>query len=354
MRVALIKQVLDVFGPWSSMCWKDTDPKRLFDIWPGKAVLWEMTCLLKADWYIIPQQLETDYTHDAVLKSPGRAELVTKYTKNVMASSDIPFEEYDVVITFDPILDVPERSRTLFSYYMQEHWDRLYHQSLQKPIGHYDLFLAHMMDADQEITSLPQAISFPYLRAPEVVRSTFQVKEKEEVVWVDWRTLTTLAMTEQWDKAAEAAAKRLEEVIGLPLCYKGDFNENPYGIADPPLWGDAARYLEEMGRCKYYIGVGRYSGAGQSLCDAASLRCVCIGEQDKAYHRLVCHPTCLCEDMFDMPQKVRNVIASPDLQEEVLAWQDERLQHWFIEKPLAILERAIKLKRGHHEKAIDS
>lgn len=349
MRVALIKQVLDVFGPWSSVRWDETSPQYLFEIWPGKAVLWEMTCLLRADWYIIPQKLETDYTRDAVRKHPGRADLVTKYTRNVVTPSEIPFEEYDVVITFDPILDVPERSGTLFCYYMQEHWDRLYRQSLQRPIGNYDLFLAHMMDAEQGLISIPQAISFPYLRAPEVMRSTFQMEEKEEVVWIDWRTLTTLGMTEQWDKAAEAAAKRLEEVIGIPVRYKGDFNQNPYGITDPPLWRDAARYLQALGQCKYYVAVGRSSGAGQGLCDAASLGCICIGERDKVYHRMICHPACLCDDMLDLPKKVRSVVLSPHLQREVLAWQDERIREWFIREPLASLERAIDFKRKRVE-----
>ncbi len=344
MKVALLKQVLDVFGPWSSVRWVDTDPRHLFDRWPGKAVLWEMTCLLKADWYIIPQQLETDYTYDAVLKHPGRAELITKYTTNVVVPTHIPFEEYDVVITFDPILDVPECSRTVFAYYVQEHWDRLYSQSLRKQIGNYDLFLAHMMDAEQELSSLPQAISFPYVRAPDIMCSTFQV-DKEEAVWVDWRTLTTLGMTELWNEAAEAAAKRLEELIGFPVQYKGDFNQSSYGISDPPLWGDAARYLEAMARWKYYVAVGRSGGAGQGLCDAASLGCICIGEQDKVYHRMVCHHSCLCTDMVEMPMKIRKVISSPDLQEEVLQWQDQMLQDKFLTTSMALLKRAIEMKR---------
>lgn len=348
MRVALIKQILDVFGPWTSVHWDDTSsPLSLFKVWPGKATLWEMTCLLKADWYVIPQQLETDYIRDAVLKHSGRADLIAKYTSNVVHPSDIPFEDYDVVITFDPILSVPSGSRTVFAYYMQEHWDVLYRQSLVRPIGNYDLFLAHMMDSEEELISLPQAISFPYLRAPDVMRSTFKVEEKEEVAWIDWRTLTTLGMTEQWNEAAEAAARRLEAVLGLPLRYKGDFNRNPYGVSDPPLWGDAVHYLRDMGRCKYYIAIGRQSGAGQGLCDAGSLRCICFGEQDKIYHKLVCHPACLCADMVEMPKRVRSLISSSSLQKEVLIWQDNALKEYFLSKPLAMLQKAIEMKRNN-------
>ena len=314
-------------------------------MWPGKATLWEMTCLLGADWYVIPQAQETDYHRNLLTKHPRLREIVSKWVKNVVSPEEIPFDEYDVVITFDPILSTSDSSHTLLAYYLNEHWDRLYKQSLQRPIGNYDLFLAHMMDAETDVISLPQAISFPYLRAPDVVRSVFN-SEKEETVWVDWRTLTTLSLTERWSCEAEKAANRLQETLAIPVCYYGDFNQSPYGVFDPPKWGDAVHYLERLGRCKYYIAVGRASGAGQGLCDAASLSCICIGEQDKAFHSLVCHPACLCADMVEMPRRIRQVVSSLALQEEVLHWQDNMLREHFANRPLAVLEKAIAMRRG--------
>ena len=64
LKVAFIKQVLDVHGPWSTVLWKDTTPRQLLDVWPGKATFWEMTCCLQADWYVIPQQLSSDYARE--------------------------------------------------------------------------------------------------------------------------------------------------------------------------------------------------------------------------------------------------------------------------------------------------
>ncbi len=273
MRVAFIKQLYDVHGPWSTVLWKDTTPRGLFDVWPGKATFWEMTCCLKADWYVIPQQLSSDYTHEAVLGVPGRTEMVTRNTRAVVAPEQIPVDQYDLVITFDPIWDVPTDSTTLFAYFVVEHWDHLYSDALRHPHGRYDLFLAHMLDAPATITALPQALAFPYLRDPDSVRAVFAA-EKEESVWVDFRTLTTLGMAETygtWVATGHGAAKRLEETLRLPVRYKGTFNENLYGIADPPAWGDAARYFEAMVQCKYYVAVGTIAGAGQALCDAASL-----------------------------------------------------------------------------------
>jgi hypothetical protein len=193
------------------------------------------------------------------------------------------------------------------------------------------------------VSSIPQAISFPYLRAPEKTRSLFD-SEKEETIWVDWRTLTMLGMTDFWNSESEKAAERLHDLLKIPISYYGGFNKNPYGVTDPPKWGDAANYLKKVSRCKYYVSVGRFPGAGQGVCDAASLACICIGQRNKAYHQLVCHPECLCADMAEMPRKVQRVVSSPALQAEILGWQDEAIDKFFVKKPLEIFREAMDIK----------
>ena len=347
MRVAFIKQVLDVHGPWSTVRWNDAAPERLFDVWPGKATFWEMTCCLKADWYVIPQRLPTDYIQDVLRRIPNGTDKISRHVRNVVAPADIPIDQYDLVITFDPIWEPPADSETLFAYFVVEHWDRLYNESLRAPLGRYDLFLAHMMDAPKTLESLPQALAFPYLRDPDSVRRAFSA-EKEDAIWADFRTLTTLGMAETYDvwvSTGHAAAKRMEEVLHFPVRYKGSFNESPYGISDPPAWGDAARYFEAMGGCKYYVAVGTIAGAGQAICDAASLGCLCIGQQDKAFHRLICHPAALCASMIDFPRRFRAIAGSRDLQEEIREHQDGALREFFQRQPLELLDQAATLKR---------
>ncbi|MDQ2688497.1 MAG: hypothetical protein M3Y28_11600, partial [Armatimonadota bacterium] len=101
-------------------------------------------------------------------------------SRHVVREADVPFSDYDVVISIDPILDAAERPGTLMVYYMQEHWDSLYRVSLRRPERGYDLFLAHMMDGPARLRSLPQALSFPYLRSPDTVRSVFSAPPEEE------------------------------------------------------------------------------------------------------------------------------------------------------------------------------
>jgi hypothetical protein len=346
LKTALVKQVLDIFGSWAGVHWRDTSPRQLFDVWPSKAVYWELTCMLQADWYIVPQACHGDYTKVAIDTFPGRAEALRKYTKNVTPVESIPFDQYDLVISFDAILDVPKDHPALFTYFAQEHWDRLYIQSLQRPAGNYDLFLAHMLDSHSALSSLPQSISFPYLHDAALLRSTFPSKQ-HEVVWVEWRTLQTLAMkdsSDPWCPEAEDAAARLQDLLDLPVVYRGATYQQTYGFSDPPAWGDAAIYLQALADCKYFVSVGGRIGAGQGLGEAAAAGCICIGQADRSYHQLLCHPAALCADMAEMPRRLRAIVASPDLQAEILAWQDQNLLLHFRDRPLALLSEALQCK----------
>lgn len=346
MKVAVIKQLLDTFGPWSSIRWDETSPQDLFRIWPSRALHWEMTTLFEADWYVVPQQVHTDYTYDSVLKQSGKAEIVCKYTQRVVAPREIPFDAYDLIITNDPILDFPRGSRALFAYFVVEHWDRRYRASLRHPLRNADLFLAHMMDAPTSIEHLPQAISFPYVRDPQSMRALFAPAEREEAIWADWRTLAFLSTTNNDSlESTKRAAQRLEEALHLPVAFRA-FSMGLYHGEDPPHWGDAAEFLRELARQKYYLCLGRGSGAGQGLADAASLGCLCFGELDKPYHRLLCHPKALCTDLQELPKRVQRVRTSQDLQEEILAWQEKKLQQHFVDEPLSLLDAALARKRN--------
>lgn len=347
MRAALVKQVLDVFGAWATVKWKDTSPKKLFEVWPGKAAYWELTCMLEADWYVVEQSVSGHYVHDAILKYPGREDVVRKYTKNIVEVEEIPFEQYDLVITLDAILEISPGLRTTFAYFANESWDPLYKGSVRQPVQGYDVFLAHMLDSRDELVSLPQAISFPYPYSAALARSSFPA-QKEDAVWVDWRTLVTLAMgdeTEPWSEQADAAAGRLQAVLGMRIEHRGSYHKQVYAFSDPPTWGDSASYLQAIAGCRYYFGVGKVGGPGQSLPEAAALGCLCIGQADKPYHRLVCHPSCLCEGLLDMPRRWRALVGSRDLQAEVLEWQDQALRERFQEKPLRQLHKACEWKR---------
>src|ERR1700730_11743626 len=98
MKTALIKQAYDVFGPWSGSLWRDTSPQKILKVWPVKAVYWEITCILKADWYIVPPIVEGDYVRD-VVGHAGNTQIIEKYTTNIPPLDKIPLSDYDLIIT---------------------------------------------------------------------------------------------------------------------------------------------------------------------------------------------------------------------------------------------------------------
>jgi hypothetical protein len=346
LKTALIKQIYDVFGPWSGFLWKDMSPQKILSVWPVKAVYWELTCVLQADWYIIPPVVEGDYVRD-IVRHPGHTQLIEKYTTNILPLEKIPFSDYDLIITVDPMLTPSKDSRTVFAYYVQEHWDRLYRESMHQPRSGYDLFLDHMMDAPAPLDHLPQAVSFPYIHDPQFLRSQF-APPRQDVVWSDHRVLMTLAGRKPGELAfaeASAAKVRLERVLGIEIRCRAISHTKPWGVYDPPRWNDTADYFRELAECRYYIAVGDMAGAGQGLAEAAALGCLCIGQTDRAYHRLLCHPSCLVENIAEMPKRFRALKESSDLWPEVLAHQDANLIEYFLQCPLAVLTSAIEMKR---------
>lgn len=342
MKTALIKQAQELHGPWSSVLWQQTSPEKLLEIWPWKATYWEMTCLLEADWYVISENVPTFHNRRLFSEHPEFLKSL-EHVDNTVSIEEIPFDEYDLIITFDPVIRRVPHTKALMAYFLNEHNDPLYKQSQRKVVWGYDLFLAHMIDGPATLTGLPQAISFPYLRAPKVARAIFN-EEKEEAVWADWRTLTTLGMTDYLEDKSAAITQRLEEYLHVPVRHGSQLFTTFYGVHDKPRWGDPALFLQKLSRCKYYVGVGRAGGAGQGLCDAASLGLICFGEKNKVFHRLTCHPACLCEDMVELPIKVKKVLQSSDLQAEILDWQDRALREHFVERPREILVESIALK----------
>jgi len=346
LKTALIKQVYDVFGPWSGFLWKDMTPQKILNVWPVKAVYWELTCILQADWYIIPPIIEGDYVRD-IIRYPGHARLMEKHTTNVLPLEKIPLVDYDLVITFDPVLKSSKDSRTLFAYYVQEHWDSLYSESMRQPRTGYDLFLDHMMDAPARLERLPQAVSFPYLHDLQFLRSQFRLP-RQEVAWSDFRILMTLAGRKPGELApAEAASAkiRLERVLDIEIRCRSISLTSAWGVYDPPRWNDTSDYFRELAECRYYLAVGEMAGAGQALAEAAALGCLCIGQSDRIYHRLLCHPSCLCENIAEMPQRFRALRANPDLWREILAFQDAQLTEHFLKRPLNTLANAVEMKR---------
>lgn len=336
LKVAIIKQQYDLFGPWRNETWDAANPLSVLKKWPSRYLYFEMTHLLQADWYVLP------FCHDSKIvrqKIDAHQQLFDDHMEHVQRIGDIPVDDYDVVITLDPILRPPKNGRTLFAYYQNEHHHDEYRRSVKAPLPGYDLFLDHMMNAPDWAYDLPQAVAFPYLRHPFVSRTICPGKQGD-AIWFDKRFIMMLTHgNESCHRSGfEHTMASLEQRFGMRATFRNADYEN---IID---WGDPYDYMKEMSACRYYINLIA-CGAGQGLCDAASLGLVCFGSPQLPYHRLICHPICLCRDLAELEWKFSMVRGSTELQQEIIAWQDTALSDRMVSQPLRILRSAAERKR---------
>lgn len=339
MKTAFIKQQPDIFGPWKSVPFGDII--TLTDVWPGKASYFEFTLLMRADWYVIGPITTTEYTRNIVEKCPQFSDISKNYTQTV-SIENIPFYLYDLVVSFDPLPNITRPGKTLYAYFVHEHWDSAYLRSTKCPLYGYDLFLAHADTERSNLDTLPTSIFMPYPRDPDSIRKLYKV-ERKDIIYIDWRTITALQKQHIWTKTTSEIYEEVQKLFNIKSLSDWSFGSSFYGFADPPRWGDVNNYLINLLSSKYFISIGRESGAGQAVCDAASAGCICIGT-NRAYHKMICHPFCLCSNIEEASKVISTLQTSLDLQKEVLNHQDIHLRAHFVDYPLRMLKKAIGIK----------
>ena len=336
LKFAIVKQRYDLFGPWSSDKWDAADPLSVFRKWPSRYLYFEMTHLLQADWFVLPFCHDSKNVRQLLDRHQQTLDDNMEYIRSV---DDIPVDDYDVVISLDPILRPPRDSKTLYAYYQNEHHHSEYTHSLYAPLHGYDLFLDHMLKGPAWVYDLPQPVAFPYLRNPDIARKICN-GEHADSIWFDKRFIMMLSHgSETFHRGGfEDTISSLEKRLHVQVAFRHADYENVIG------WGDPHEYMRAMAACSYYVNLIA-CGAGQGLCDAASLGLICFGSPKLPYHKVICHPVCLCNDLSELEWKLTMVRGSSDLQQEIRSWQDAALSDVMVTQPLRILQSAVDMKR---------
>ena len=336
LKFAIVKQRYDLFGPWRSDKWDAADPLSVFRKWPSRYLYFEMTHLLQADWFVLPFCHDSKNVRQLLDRHQQTLDDNMEYIRSV---DDIPVDDYDVVISLDPILRPPRDSKTLYAYYQNEHHHSEYTHSLYAPLHGYDLFLDHMLKGPAWVYDLPQPVAFPYLRNPDIARKICN-GEQADSIWFDKRFIMMLSHgSETFHRGGfEDTISSLEKRLHVQVAFRHADYENVIG------WGDPHEYMRAMAACSYYVNLIA-CGAGQGLCDAASLGLICFGSPKLPYHKVICHPVCLCNDLSELEWKLAMVRGSSDLQQEIRSWQDAALSDVMVTQPLRILQAAVDMKR---------
>ena len=336
LKVAIVKQRYDVFGPWCSTKYELDQPFNVLKKWPSKYSYLEMTHLFQAEWLVLP------FCHDSKnvrQKIDFHQQTFDDNMECLPFITDMHLDDYDVVISLDPILRPPRGGKTLYAYFQNEHHHSEYSQSIRNPMPGYDLFLDHMMKTSSWVYDLPQPVAFPYPRDPFVVRKMC-IGKRTDSIWFDKRFVMLLTHgNEAFHRGGfESTIASLEKRFQSRVTFRHlDFE-------DMTRWGDPHDYMRDMAKSTYYVNLIA-CGAGQGLCDAASLGLICFGSAKLPYHKAICHPVCLCNDLSELEWKLSMVRSSPEMQQEIRSWQDTALSDMMVTQPLRILQAAVDIKR---------
>jgi len=196
-----------------------------------------------------------------------------------------------------------------------------------------------MLNGPGWVYDLPQPVAFPYLRNPFLARNICP-GDMSDSAWFDKRFIMMLTHgSETFHRGGfEDTISLLEMRMKIPVRFRHADYENIVG------WGDPHDYMREMAESSYYVNLIA-CGAGQGLCDAASLGLICFGSAKLPYHKVICHPVCLCNDLSEFEWKLQMVRASSDLQQEIRSWQDAALSDKMVTQPIRILQEAVEMKR---------
>jgi len=349
MRVCIVKHPYYLNFPWESA--RYSTPEQTLSLFKYGSQNISLIIGTKADvWVVEGMSVRPAFFVDK--KHPADFKEMYKVHKTV-SWSEIPWDEYDIVITVDPILNerweiVRRRSHILWVYIEPDHRaGRARNAAYGGPLEPYDLFWDDLMRADGRLYTLPQSVGFPHFANPDIMRDLVK-PTLEPGVFLDSRYVFGLTNRERDNIAME-----FETMCGLPIKY-------------PPLDGQESRnvsrirylmegkilhtadFLKMLGSCKYFATWRKKGTNGQATLEAAALGLIAIANDNAVYPRMLCHPMCLVKPNAT-PRKIMRLIGKierhPELQAEILAHQDRVLRTRFWCEPLGILEKALEMKR---------
>ncbi|MBN2272084.1 MAG: hypothetical protein JXN61_15830 [Sedimentisphaerales bacterium] len=341
MKICIVKQSYVTEFTWESV--RFTSARELLDKFILRSQNFSLLAGLRGDVWVVEDGAAISDTHRNLIDRAPRAIEALYKSHKAVSWSDIPWHEYDVVLSADQIIPddiIRQYPDILWCYFEQEHTLPSFAKSAQKPDGAYDLFLNHHLSSPSELKNLPQSIAFPYTSNPDIMRELLSPARKP-VVFLDSHMIR-----DRLENIEDAAAE-YEKKCGLPVKYPRPWDfANSYECVGRKLTKKTSEHLAEMAGCRYFLLVRR-GGIGQGAIEAASMGLIVISDSNEIYSRLVCHPACFVRPMNydDALAKVKSIESAPGLQEQIRQFQDKALREHFWNKPVEVLRKGLRMKR---------
>jgi hypothetical protein len=346
-KVCFVKQTYIVNGPWKSL--RYPGPEKMLGALPWRSQNYAFFVGMETDFWVTKgRETSRMYRH-----IPDELSMMREAHKNVVAWGDIPWDEYDIVISYEPIIPdeiILAHPKILWVYHEPSHRSGRSQQAAAHsggvPLGAYDLFWDDFMRPTKELKQLPQSISFPYFAHPTILKDAVK-PTNERAVFVDSRHTWDIDENER-----ARLAREWQSLCGLPIRYAPG-GKITLGRSHRRLLVDGEmlqcrQYLELLGSCKYKLVWRKKQVGGQAAIEAASLGLIVVANSNGVYHKMLCHPFCLIPPggpARTALRKVQKIEANQKLQAEILHYQDRMLMKKFWHPGLAILHDALEMKR---------
>ena len=337
MNILILKEVIDDLSAYSSFIFKATPTKDIFTLFKSKTNGIYSILEFQTDFKIINRKPTLKYKKN-LREDVNR--FIHKNTKNVYNINEVNFDDYDIIWCRDAILDNINELKIkypqiLFVYEDVEH-------SWRSNNFNYDLILDHTNFDFKLPIQLNKSISFPYVSSPLVIRKEFNTN-KEYDIYFDNRDMMTYTKHQKCSIIIEYCRNKYNLNLITNLL---DTHIYPQQGKKKRMKNEAYSYLKKIAQSKFFILTTKR--LGQSLVEAAALKCIVIGSKKSINSKFICHPYCLFNDFTSLDNvlsKVKDIESKPKLQEEILEYQEKLLFKNYVEYQRKVLERGLELKK---------
>lgn len=336
IKILIIKELIDKLGSYDTFNYSDISFENICDNFKSKANGIHTVFTFNTDYAII-NNIESKYKYKQELNI-NIINTIKKNTKNYTNVNNINFSNWDIIWCRDDILlDIikikKQHPNTLFIYENVEHAFSIINKN-------YDLILDHTDFSFQMPKSLNSVVSFPYPIDFNILRNNVNCN-KIIKIYIDSREFITNnnSSSIKYNNYVEYFKKYslvIDSNVIRPEIFYNNINKK----------SDCIDYFKKLAESKYFIlNIPRL---GQSLVEAAAFNCIVIGSKKNINSLYICHKECLFDNsasLQEIKDKVLYLESKPELQKEILKYQDNMLIKYYYEYQKKVLEKALELKR---------
>jgi len=275
---------------------------------------------------------------------------------------DIPLSNYDIILTYEPILPmsvISDNPRTLFMYLSTHHRYARFMVDRKRPSAGYDIFLNHFFTTgSNNIVKLPLSIDYPYIVDYETMQGMFN--NVREHIWCDAHS----TLKDIW----KSQMKKIQKRTGLLVGNVGEWNVKKIGTKhvdklEEILLGrrmSCYSYMKNLSKSKYFLSIWRPPKMlGQSSIEGAAMGCVSFCYDDQRYVKQN-HPFCTIKRKYGKREmnreteraseiiidKIKEIEGSESRYREIIDYQNRMLNKFFGVEKIKQIETACKIKRN--------